>query len=647
MQYMHQNSLSSLQPEYQLLRKIVTSLLILTVVIVYVPLNPWMPGVTLDSSWEWAMNYAEAQHLVFGKDIVFTFGPYASIYTRIYHPCTDRLMLLGSIMLAIFAAALVYNLTKSRSVIWKLLFTGFLAAGLFSRDVHFFLYPLLVALYIYKVSVDKVENVSLSNSKKLFCVSLFIPFGLLLLIKGSLLVLIVGNTGLSAALFWSRGMKKTAINICVAPLISVVLFQLIAGQPLSGLWHYIKNMLPIISGYTEAMSSHGDKKEVLIYMLTSFFIVLVCYKAKDIPLQFRLFLILSLALFLFTAFKAGFTRHDGHATNAASSILGLGFLLYSVLQQKTRQHILFILSATTWVFICHTYEGNQVFNMFKPVPNLYAQSLEGLLLRVKRSNGLKERYEQKMNEIKNDTFKIPALKGTTDIYSYEQGYLLASENTWSPRPVIQSYSAYTDKLAQINEAHLTSNQAPNNIVFTVEPIDNRLPSMDDGLSWPTMINNYQFDHADNRFVYLKQKKAHNTSPNRKELYTIKCKMGEEVIIPDTTQVLFAQFDINKTFLGKVSNALYKPDPIEMFITLVDGRSFQYRFIPGMSKSGFILSPLIYNTEEFALLFSNANSLKSKCVRSFRICNEGLGLRSFINTWEKEYTLHLSQIIYDK
>src|SRR5579871_1126810 len=66
------------------------------------PEEAWRLGLArLDESWVMALNVAVARHLRFGKDIVFTFGPYASIFTRSFHPATDRLMIFGSLLLAI------------------------------------------------------------------------------------------------------------------------------------------------------------------------------------------------------------------------------------------------------------------------------------------------------------------------------------------------------------------------------------------------------------------------------------------------------------------------------------------------------------------------------------------------------------------
>jgi hypothetical protein len=59
---------------------------IISVLAVFVPFDPVMPRQGLDPSWKFAMNEAVAQHLDIGRDIMFNFGPYSYIYTRVYHP---------------------------------------------------------------------------------------------------------------------------------------------------------------------------------------------------------------------------------------------------------------------------------------------------------------------------------------------------------------------------------------------------------------------------------------------------------------------------------------------------------------------------------------------------------------------------------
>jgi hypothetical protein len=620
---------------------IVTVLLLLTVVLVYVPLNPLMPWVTLDASWSFGLNQADAQHLVVGKDIIFTFGPYASVYTKAYHPGTNYLMLLGGVVLAGFAATVVHRLTKTKPIVWKLFLVYLFAAVIYAPDVQLFIYPILVAFYVYTTATNKTNNIAYTPRQELFTASLFFPFGLLLLIKGSLLMVVTGIMLLSAAFYWYRGYKRTAVGVLTAPLLAMIIFQLIAGQPLSGLWPYFTNMFPVISGYNEAMSVPGAAKEPVLFVLAAIAILVFCYRIKNTPLIHRLFLMLTLALFLFTAFKAGFTRHDAHALTATASLLSMAYFLYLVLPNKTF-YILFGAAALVWLVVGSAYTEQGAFDTLKmPV---YAESAEGLALRL--SGGLKEKYEDKINEIKSQPVKIPALKGTSDLYSYEQGYLLASNNTWSPRPVLQSYSAYTPSLARLNEAHLTSDKAPNNIIFKVATIDRRLPALDDGLSWPTIINNYQPDTINGGFLYLKQKRAKNLEPAKQEVAALNCTIGDEIMMPNSKDVLFAEFDIHASLLGGLAASLYKPDMMGIVVTLVTGKTMEFRFIPKMGKAGFILSPLVYNTEQFAQLFGHTDMLNSDFVKSFRIVTPGMEDKGLFDTWKPEYTVHLYKMVYN-
>ena len=50
-------------------------LLLITTICVFVPFTPAMPAASLDESWGLGINQAIGQGLVFGRDVIFTFGP--------------------------------------------------------------------------------------------------------------------------------------------------------------------------------------------------------------------------------------------------------------------------------------------------------------------------------------------------------------------------------------------------------------------------------------------------------------------------------------------------------------------------------------------------------------------------------------------
>src|ERR1700730_16822454 len=85
----------------------------ITIIGLIVPLNPAMPRGGLDPSWVMSMNEAAAGHMRFGRDVIFTFGPYAVLYSEFYHPALDRLVLLSSFIFALcYLGALLYLVRK-------------------------------------------------------------------------------------------------------------------------------------------------------------------------------------------------------------------------------------------------------------------------------------------------------------------------------------------------------------------------------------------------------------------------------------------------------------------------------------------------------------------------------------------------------
>lgn len=76
-------------------------ILLLIIISAFVPFSPKMPAPGIDPSWALGLNQAVAQGLAFGKEIIFTLGPYSFLYTKTYHPSTDLLMIIGCLYLAL------------------------------------------------------------------------------------------------------------------------------------------------------------------------------------------------------------------------------------------------------------------------------------------------------------------------------------------------------------------------------------------------------------------------------------------------------------------------------------------------------------------------------------------------------------------
>ncbi|RUR05418.1 hypothetical protein [Legionella sp. km772] len=568
-----------------------------------------MPAPGVDPSWALGLNQAVAQGLAFGKEIIFTLGPYAAIYTKFYHPATDSMMLWGSLYLACAYYLALLLLMQHASWSWRFIFSGFLLTLVYAKDALFFSYPLLVGLLVF----HEVQREQKSINYRALCVFIFLasPLGLLPLIKGSLLIISGVISGLSAlTLFYKRRFLLGAV-LLFSPFLSLLLFWLLAGQHLANLSPYFMSSLNLALSFTDAMSLQGNGYEVISYLILTVFVLLLVSKAP-LPKLLTLFLFSLFFVFLFLSFKAGFTRHFGHAFIAGTSLLIAVLLLPYCIRSK------WLAPLVVLAFIISFYiEGHyRQFNLLKNMQSTYATAWYGWISRLNDTDWLKNNFRLSMSYLKIKN-AFPLLKGTSDIYSYEQTDLIASGNTWLPRPVLQSYSVFNVALAKVNEQHLLGPQKPDNIFFKMQPIDNRWPSLEDGNSWPIFLKNYQIATWINDFLLL-HKAQLGAKPSFKQIAQETHSLGETVHLPTSQQMIFLRLELEPNVLGKLFRVLFKLPELSITARLRNGSEKRYRLIAEMAKAHFLLSPLIENTQEFASLYDNEFILQGKQLVSFRI-----------------------------
>lgn len=621
--------------------KSISALIFISMTILVLPVNLTFPSSGLDESWRFALNEAIAQGLIFGKDILFTGGPYASVYTRLYHPATYHLMLLGSLLFLLGYLAAISRLIIPNKIITLLGFSLLLI--IFNiTDTLFFTYIVLFVVTIYcELISPKITEKRNSLLNIVPTILLLIPFGILPLAKFSFFLMGCPILLLTMFLFLFYKQRLLALLTFVVPTIVLCLLWIIAHQQITALPTFVINSLDISLGYSDAMSISGNRFEIILYVVCAGFLLTLIVFDKSIKIIPRLYLFICYSFLLFVMFKEGFIRHDGHALIATSSLLVAIVISLLFLKPRILLYCSLALGIINWIYTSSNYGFNNHLNMLgSQIENFYINSLIGLKNTVKVKGDFTEQFNQSINQIKS-TSPLPHLEGSTDIYPFDQSDLIASGNKWAPRPIIQSYSAYTDKLLSLNLDFLENSNAPQNIFFRIRPIDGRLPSLDDGKSWPTLINNYYINMIINDQIVLKRRDTFLASNHFKMISDNTYKFNENIYLKENDQALFAQVEIQPTLAGKMVSFLYKLPTIKIVLTLENGAIYEFKLMPNIVKSGFILSPFINDNLDFILLNTEnwQNSLKSNKVKSFTIVtNDHL---KFL--WNQKFNLKLSSV----
>lgn len=239
-------------------------ILLIAVMTAFVPFSPKMPAAGLDPSWALGLNQAVALGFAFGKDIIFTLGPYSAIYTQAYHPATDMMMIVGSVYLALSYWFGLITFLKGSKLLWISAFALTLLGMIYARDSLLFSYPLLAGLISFQLIFARVVP---SFNKQISLIALFAGFGLLCLIKGSLIILCSVVLVICFSGFFVFRQKKMSYLAIASALASLIYCWLAAGQSLSNLFIYFINSLGIAAGFTEAMSLDGNQTEIVVYLI--------------------------------------------------------------------------------------------------------------------------------------------------------------------------------------------------------------------------------------------------------------------------------------------------------------------------------------------------------------------------------------------
>lgn len=612
-------------------------LLVITVFCIFLPLLPVLPSAEpLDPSWTIGINQAVAQGLRFGKDVIFTFGPYAAIYNKAFHPATEYLELIGSLYLAALYAIALLGVFKRANIAILVAMWLLLAGFTTTYDCLFFSYGLLVAIYCWQRNQESPSGGPTNSFLQIAIIGLlFTGFGLYPLIKGTLFAF-YGAIACFTMLFyaWHRKWLYLAL-IPLSMIASMAIFWIFSGQNLQDLPSYYLSISSIISGYTDAMSIDGNHWEIIGYAITASILALYILSAGGLSIN-NLYLFLIFSLFLFINFKAGFVRHDQHSLMCGVAIV-FAILLAACIKPSKLIWPLLILAIGVLVLTEGAHKKQVLPSAAKQIIVTYSSSWNGALLRLQNHDKLVSEYQEKLQAL-HAIEPLPTLSGKSDIYPFDQIYLLASKNIWGPRPVLQSYSAYNKTLAEIDSAFLNSQESADNIFFRVATIDGRYPSSDDGNSWPVLLNKYHPSSTAGSYLILQKNQGKVLAPKLSTLNSGAHDLNAWVALPNTEQKLFASIDIQPSLLGKLKNVIFKSSHLGIAVRLADGSTKYFRLVTGNVSTNFLLSPLIESAEQFSLLYKDPTLLRKNRVEAISIWVEGSS-----RDWQNTYQLTLKTL----
>lgn len=554
------------------------------------------------------LHWAFLHQVDFGHDLIFTYGPLGFLWAG-YQPSTFALEIVGW---SFFTLAFVAGITRICrqftsewwiAIPWYLLVIGL--AGPIPVDVRLFaLCWLLMLVHFY------VDDRPITITKTFLTVALAVAS----LVKFSIALLaVVMVVGVTVDVVRRRRVPWLGIIYVV----SVFLMWLAAGQPLSGFGPWVYHSWIIATNFASGESNNQptETRDVVLFLIcaTGFLALVVIAHLKGLqkntPSRIRDGLaITGVTAALFVAFKDGYVRHDGHELTGTTS-LALLCLLFSTgvwraLTSGMLRGLIAVVVAASLALTWFSY--GEAIGLGLPSKLLTAIAFTPFNVRSAitwaAGRSTAEADMQATYKAIRGEAVIPEIHGTVDDYPWDQGVVFAYGLQYQPRPVFQSYSAFTSKLQQYNADFLQGPRAPDSILFDVKTLDGRYPAEEDGLSWPQLLTRYDPADCSKRLMVLERARTprgYSLSP----IQDIQTSMGDWIDVPQAADPIWVSIDLSRTALGGIRNLLYKPPEIFLETKFKSGQIVPYRLIPEIAAGGFLLSPDVSNRMSFGMLYS--------------------------------------------
>lgn len=544
-------------------------------------------SIGIDPPLKWLFNHLFFERIIIGRDMIFPHGPLAFFM----YPLANNFILSAIVTLILqvtFVFLLFQLIGKEKWQYWLL--TAVLSWFFFSLSNfnQFLISNVSVAYLLF-----------LKNERPFSKYWGFVLTAFAFFVK-AYVAIIIGSLTFSflvLVFFQKKNYKRTIIDLGII-ILAMLLFWILIYRQLNGFVNYGIGMIHLAGDNSAGAAFHPNNNWALIF---PFLFVVWGLPFLQKTHEGKMFGFLFLLSF-FAAWKYGMAREDYYHVRTYFYFVVISMVLFLIYNRKKRIVNTFILLSATVLF---------AVNM-KNVENPQALTINysgigNFVEFISSFSELKEKSEiQNQKNIAGN--RLPEIArnligdASVDIYPWDYTIVAANQLNWKPRPVIQSYAAYTSWLDKKNADYFDSNDAPEFFIVgldnsttdlnggKLESIDNRYLLNDEPQTLLKLIRNYDRIYYNDKFlVYRKHKQeleVHSAITK-----TQSARWNNWITVSDTSsQFTRIKLQLNRNFKGTIKSLLYKDELYYMYFKTSDGGILQYRIVPQNAVDGIWISP---------------------------------------------------------
>lgn len=539
----------------------------------------------VDHAWAIVLQTAVLQGLKIGCDLVFSYGPFGWAWTLEIVRLPDfpfGLVVLGCLLRLVWMLLVVFcadsNLSWRGVVVAVFLFAcGQLPYGTDAAVLFGF-------FVLFRRIVDTESHFG--------AIGCMIAGGMLLFLGLSKFSWFVaaGFTGTLAIAALLLQRRFTTIISLAGGALAVCVITIIAGQAsATSLLGYFVHGLEISHGFSENMGLDGGSNAFMplsLAILAGGWVFL-----NELHTRHRFDKLMRSTAFvglMLLSLKMSLTRADAVHLQTTPLFL-LGCLIATKTQQSRWQDIVtvvlgVVIAVSLYVLLASPVEG---------VPanaDLYSQRVASATFTSDEARSLET---SSFDVLGNLQASLPLLPGR-----------------YQPRPVFQSYVAFTPKLAEINTEYFL--RAPPDAMFMTRfPIDQRLWAMEDSPIFAEVLRSWEPVRQVGQFLWLRAPHTKPLLPNALKVSSHFGEFGKWQWLPSSNGILWIRFpDLPRT--SKRFPLVSGERAYVLAYRLSDGSEHVSRLPPGVARTGFVISPSIQTFRDFAI-FRQTSTPMTECI----------------------------------
>jgi hypothetical protein len=551
---------------------------------------PGAPLVSLDASWQMVIGYAAEHGLQHGTDIVFTYGPLGYLLASTYMGSHFTAFLVWQIAGNFLIAVALYRFGRELTGWRQALYYGYvLLFGSIYAD----------AMQMNFIAIFSLLLMRPACRQPLWLISVGAAFGLFSLMKFTNLLVCLFSLAVLCVYFLLTRARREAAWLAGAFVLTFLGVWLLHEQSLAALPAFFYYGLQVSLGYVEAMAVYEQPAMLAVGLLSLGSIIgyALLYLFGQADRRAALTAAVLLGAVIFINWKHGFVRADGHVIAHFVMCL-LVVCSYPALTAdsgrfgRAKAGCLLLAAACSLTGI-----GMVSVPAVTQAPGGWNQrihqTVSSLLNPAAFHRSLDEAMQRLATQIDQPNLRHIVGRSPVDHFGGDQIYTLLNRFNYTPRPTIQSYTAYTEPLNRLDEQFYLSNRGPDFVIQRFRSIDERFPSLDDSLTLRLLLHSYNYVMEEGGLLlWERPEKLSVPGPDTEmEILQRTVRFSEKVAVAaGNDRPVWAVIKVRPNLIGSLRKFFYKAPLLYLDTTDDKGVKESHQLIRAMAATGFILNP---------------------------------------------------------